>query len=567
MAIFLGEECVNALGGYDLELPQINLGEKTINENGVYRPEEDGLNGYSEVTVDIPDPKLEYKEVTPSSVRQVIVADAGFDALESVAVQSVPTQTKTVNENGRVIPDPGLFLSEVIVNVEEREPAYQAKQVSPTESSQTIEADDEYDALSSVTVDAIPNDYVGSAIMRQASKTVVPTKSSQIAVDGETFTTGDIVVAPIPDNYITTDDANATSEDMLTGASGYVNKVKIYGSIPVNGDLSGTITTQGGSYTIPAGHTTGGTVTAQLPVVTLTNAIINGSSFQESSKDYGWRSTVQIPEGYHSAVTLTKDFSSVLPEPETEGAEAQLLTGYDLYDHDGKLINGSMPNNNAVSITLDDTTTSYTVPQGYHNGSGSVSHNTVNIPDPTITVSSSGLITASGSWTKGYTTDNSYSKTQQLSTQAAKTVAPSESEQTAVASGVYTTGAVKVGAISSTYVGSSVTRQAAKTVTPSEVEQTAVASGVYTTGVVKVAAISSTYVGSGVTKQAAKTVAPTTSEQTAVASGVYTTGIVKVGAIQTETKNVTANGTYTPTSGKWFSSVTVAIPVYDGRIG
>lgn len=43
-----------------------------------------------------------------------------------------------------------------------------------------------------------------------------------------------------------------------------------------------------------------------------------------------------------------------------------------------------------------------------------------------------------------------------LTAQAAKTVAPTESEQTVVTSGAYTTGAVKVGAISATYVGSGI---------------------------------------------------------------------------------------------------------------
>ena len=100
-----------------------------------------------------------------------------------------------------------------------------------------------------------------------------------------------------------------------------------------------------------------------------------------------------------------------------------------------------------------------TIPAGYHDGTGKVSHTTVNIPDPTISINSSGLITASGSWTRGFTTDNSYSNTKQLTTQAAKTVTPTESEQNAVAAGVYTTGIVKVGAISSTYIGSGITQR------------------------------------------------------------------------------------------------------------
>lgn len=62
---------------------------------------------------------------------------------------------------------------------------------------------------------------------------------------------------------------------------------------------------------------------------------------------------------------------------------------------------------------------------------------------PSITVSSGGIITASA---------NGKSNTQQLTTQAAKTVTPTKSSQTAVASGRYTTGAVTVGAIPSEYI-------------------------------------------------------------------------------------------------------------------
>ena len=59
--------------------------------------------------------------------------------------------------------------------------------------------------------------------------------------------------------------------------------------------------------------------------------------------------------------------------------------------------------------------------------------------------------------------------------------------------------------------------------------------------------------------QEATTIIPSFSEQIAVESGVYTTGKIIVSAVPTETKIITANGTYTPTNGKYFSSVQVAI--------
>lgn len=194
--------------------------------------------------------------------------------------------------------------------------------------------------------------------------------------------------------------------------------------------------------------------------------------------------------------------------------------------------------------------------------------------NPSISVNSSGLITATASATKsvtptvsaGYvsagtagTITVSGSNTQQLTTQAAKTVTPTESEQTAVASGVYTTGIVKVGAISSTYVGSGIDQRDETDLTASGATVT-VPAGYYaeqetksvaTTGhldptitVSSVGLITAThiqnagYVNAGTTTktyqlstQAAATITPTTSSQTAVAAGKYTTGAVTVAAM------------------------------------
>ena len=63
---------------------------------------------------------------------------------------------------------------------------------------------------------------------------------------------------------------------------------------------------------------------------------------------------------------------------------------------------------------------------------------------PTISVSSGGLITATATQSGGIVASGSKSATKQLPTQAAKTVTPGTTNQTAVASGRYTTGAVTV---------------------------------------------------------------------------------------------------------------------------
>lgn len=95
---------------------------------------------------------------------------------------------------------------------------------------------------------------------------------------------------------------------------------------------------------------------------------------------------------------------------------------------------------------------SVTAPAGYYATaqSKSVSAGSVTVTDPTV--SASGLITAGATVSAGYVSQNPSSKTKQLTTQAAKTVTPTKSEQTLVNAGVYTTGAQKVAAIPAEYI-------------------------------------------------------------------------------------------------------------------
>ena len=102
------------------------------------------------------------------------------------------------------------------------------------------------------------------------------------------------------------------------------------------------------------------------------------------------------------------------------------------------------------------------------------------------------------------------------------TVTPSVANTTG-----YITGGTKTG--TGVTVSASELVSGNKALTPSETAQSGIDVANFKT--VSVGAISSTYVGSGVTKKAAATVAPSTSEQTVCASGVYTTGEQKVSAI------------------------------------
>ncbi len=54
--------------------------------------------------------------------------------------------------------------------------------------------------------------------------------------------------------------ASVAAEDLLAGKTAYGASGEVSGSMPSNGSTSGTISTKAGTVTIPAGYTTGGTV-------------------------------------------------------------------------------------------------------------------------------------------------------------------------------------------------------------------------------------------------------------------------------------------------------------------
>lgn len=101
-----------------------------------------------------------------------------------------------------------------------------------------------------------------------------------------------------------------------------------------------------------------------------------------------------------------------LPDLSNPGAAGDLRSGKQLVGADGAIVTGTLPE--VIQAT------------------------------PTISVSSGGLITASATQSGGIVEGGSKSATQQLPTQGAKTVTPTTSEQTVVATGRYTTGDVVV---------------------------------------------------------------------------------------------------------------------------
>lgn len=113
--------------------------------------------------------RLQSKSATPSQSAQTISPDTGYTGLSEVNVGAIPgeyvipTGTKSISTNGTH--DVSAYASASV----DVEPTLQSKSATPTESAQTIEPDNGYDGLSSVSVGAISSSYVGSGITRRSS--------------------------------------------------------------------------------------------------------------------------------------------------------------------------------------------------------------------------------------------------------------------------------------------------------------------------------------------------------------------------------------------------------------
>lgn len=95
------------------------------------------------------------------------------------------------------------------VNVPEKEFTTQTKTAMPTESEQVISPDVDYDGLSSVTIAAIPSNYIGSSVPTKESGTITPGTTDQTIAAGQ-YLTGTQTISG---------DANLVAENIISGKS------------------------------------------------------------------------------------------------------------------------------------------------------------------------------------------------------------------------------------------------------------------------------------------------------------------------------------------------------------
>lgn len=158
-----------------------------------------------------------------------------------------------------------------------------------------------------------------------------------------------------------------TVSKAITTTSNLDDLASAFDSITNQGSVSASVK-EGETYTIPQGYHDGtGTV----------SGIAGGGNYSLQSKTVTpTKANQQITsdEGYYglSDVTVNAIPSSYQNVTSVTAGAGDVLTGKVIVDKTGKQIAGTMANNGAVEKTLSTTTTSYTVPAGYHNGKGVV---------------------------------------------------------------------------------------------------------------------------------------------------------------------------------------------------
>lgn len=208
---------------------------------------------------------LQSKTATPTKKQQNVTPDAGYYGLSDVTVAPIPDAYQDVSSTtaaaGDVLTGKVYVLADGTVTT--------GTMPNNGTVSKTLDA-------TTITY-TIPKGYhsgTGTVTITLETKTVTPTKSAQDITPTAGKVLSKVTVNPIPDNYIDTTDADATAANILVDKTAYVGGVKVTGTMANNGDTSGTIdglTTT--SASIPAGYTSGGTVSLTDDIETALAAI------------------------------------------------------------------------------------------------------------------------------------------------------------------------------------------------------------------------------------------------------------------------------------------------------
>ena len=338
---------------------------------------------------------------TPFSV--TTTADTALDSTSDLTITNAAYRKVVVANSGTVVATSG---SNSVGNVQIA--AYASGTSSTVEDTQTVVENGVWKTYSKNPTSSAQGPFYGKVSITAVSQTNL---SAANIKSGTTVTVkgGSNNIYNVTGTF--TSDGNITAADVATGKIAYSQGQQIVGEMPSNGTLEATITTQGGTYTIPAGHTSGGTVTASLPTTSVTTPTWtkNSSTKIVTSGDASWgtgyittdslsaatfansassgvtyldlsdgkkdSSTMMIPEipaggklyinkGYIDNICI--DLARLIPDSSAVSglSGAYILSGHSAYDNAGNLIVGSITSKAAA--TYYTSTTDQTISSGQY---------------------------------------------------------------------------------------------------------------------------------------------------------------------------------------------------------
>lgn len=195
---------------------------------------------------------LQSKSVTPTKQQQNITPDAGYYGLSDVTVAAIPAAYQDVSSVTAAAGD--VLSGKVIVTPDGKVTAGTMANNGAVSKTLTA-ADASY---------MVPQGYhsgTGTVSIDPETKTATPTTEQQTITPSAGKVLSSVTVDAIPAQYVDTTDATATSADILIGKTAYAGGEKVEGAMPNNGAIDGTfdgLTTT--SYSVPSGYTSGGSV-------------------------------------------------------------------------------------------------------------------------------------------------------------------------------------------------------------------------------------------------------------------------------------------------------------------
>lgn len=230
-------------------------------------------------------------------------ADTALDSTSDISVTAAANRKVVVANSGTVVTTSG---SNSIGNVQVA--AYATATSSSIEDTQTVVENGVWKTYSKEPTSSAQGPFYGKTSIAAVSQTNLSAANIKY---GTTVTVkgGSTNIYSVAGSF--TSDGNISAADVATGKIAYSQGQKIVGEMPSNGTLEATITTQGGTYTIPAGHTSGGTVTASLPTTSVStpDSSKNATSKIVTRADASW-GTGYITSGTIDAATFAAEASS-----------------------------------------------------------------------------------------------------------------------------------------------------------------------------------------------------------------------------------------------------------------